>query len=148
MFFSVLEVPPIHLTLLILDLGPVPYLTPTVLSPDLADPELLLSPAKSEQKNCRHRRIRSSDVSTPLKYTSRLRFKLGAHGYLLTALKAATPVGGHSEKKLTVERSMLMNPPAPTPKRSKERPLSPTVMRKVGLNPPPPTPKASSRNLL
>ncbi|KAK6632577.1 hypothetical protein RUM43_013345 [Polyplax serrata] len=62
-------------------------------------------------------------------------------------LKAATPVGGHSEKKLTAERSLLMNPPAPTPKRSKERPMSPTVMRKVGLNPPPPTPKASRNPL-
>ncbi|KAL0271314.1 UNVERIFIED_CONTAM: hypothetical protein PYX00_008443 [Menopon gallinae] len=62
-------------------------------------------------------------------------------------LKAATPVGGLPEKKLTIERSMLMNPPAPTPKRTKERPLSPTAMRKVGLNPPPPPPK-SSKNIM
>lgn len=60
------------------------------------------------------------------------------------ALKAVSPVGGHAEKKITVERSMLMNPPAPTPKRAKERPLSPTAMRKVGLNPPPPTPKTKN----
>ncbi|XP_063238969.1 zinc finger CCCH domain-containing protein 18-like isoform X2 [Bacillus rossius redtenbacheri] len=45
-----------------------------------------------------------------------------------------------SEKKAVTERAPLMNPPAPTPRKSKDaRPPSPGMMRKVAQNPPPPS---------
>lgn len=62
-FFSVLEVPPIQLTLLILDLDHVPCPTPVAPFLDLADPVPLLSPRKWDRKSRRRRRTVSSNVS-------------------------------------------------------------------------------------
>lgn len=51
-----------------------------------------------------------------------------------------------SEKKAASERALLMNPPAPSPRKQKEiRPPSPGMMRKSAQNPPPPPPSSNSR---
>ncbi|PNF25876.1 hypothetical protein B7P43_G11125, partial [Cryptotermes secundus] len=52
-----------------------------------------------------------------------------------------------SEKKAASERALLMNPPAPSPRKQKEvRPPSPGMMRKSAQNPPPPPPPPPSTN--
>ncbi|XP_069677919.1 zinc finger CCCH domain-containing protein 18 isoform X2 [Periplaneta americana] len=53
-----------------------------------------------------------------------------------------------SEKKAASERALLMNPPAPSPRKQKEvRPPSPGMMRKSAQNPPPPS-SSNSRTKL
>lgn len=53
-----------------------------------------------------------------------------------------------SEKKLASERALLMNPPAPSPRKQKEvRPPSPGMMRKSAQNPPPPSNSRAKLNL-
>nr|CAD7197580.1 unnamed protein product [Timema douglasi] len=49
-----------------------------------------------------------------------------------------------SEKKAANERALLMNPPAPSPRKKEVRPLSPGMMRKSAQNPPPPPHKNTS----
>ncbi|PSN47359.1 hypothetical protein C0J52_06565 [Blattella germanica] len=116
-----------------------------------------LSPSRSRSSSHTPLSITRRKINRPLVPTSRAAEGLSP-SFPPTSprktLKQSDPRGFtkanliQSEKKLANERALLMNPPAPSPRKQKEvRPPSPGMMRKSAQNPPPPSNSRAKLNL-